>query len=127
MKLRTRSPSSLKKKNALSAMCLLLLPGVAWLGIAAYAAWSLAGMGFYAPQQKRLIGLAPELRNLLLAMNASALYIGMSLGAAAGSRAWDALGAWSLPAVALVFIGCSLATFVLSRRAEQAAGGAVSG
>jgi DHA1 family inner membrane transport protein len=112
---------------ACASTALLLLPGVAWLGIAAYAAWSLAGMGFYAPQQKRLIGLAPELRNLLLAMNASALYIGMSLGAAAGSRAWDALGAWSLPAVALVFIGCSLATFVLSRRAEQAAGGTVSG
>jgi len=112
---------------ACASAALLLLPGVAWLGIAAYAAWSLAGMGFYAPQQKRLIGLAPDLRNLLLAMNASALYIGMSLGAAAGSRAWDALGAWSLPAVALVFIGCSLATFVLSRRAEQAAGGTVSG
>ena len=112
---------------ACASAALLLLPGAAWLGIAAYAAWSLAGMGFYAPQQKRLIGLAPELRNLLLAMNASALYIGMSLGAAAGSRAWDALGAWSLPAVALVFIGCSLATFVLSRRAEQAAGGTVSG
>jgi len=112
---------------ACASAALLLLPGAAWLGIAVYATWSLAGMGFYAPQQKRLIGLAPDLRNLLLAMNASALYIGMSLGAAAGSRAWDALGAWSLPAVALVFIGCSLATFVLSRRAEQAAGGTVSG
>ena len=112
---------------ACASAALLLLPGAAWLGIAAYAAWSLAGMGFYAPQQKRLIGLAPDLRNLLLAMNASALYIGMSLGAAAGSRAWDALGAWSLPAVALVFIGCSLATFVLSRRAEQAAGPTLNG
>jgi MFS transporter, DHA1 family, inner membrane transport protein len=99
---------------------LLLLPGLPWLGMAAYGFWSMAGMSFYAPQQRRLIGLAPELRNLLLALNASALYVGMSLGSAAGSRAWLHLGPWSLPAVALVFIGCSLASFLLSRRAELA-------
>jgi hypothetical protein len=61
------------------------------------------------------------LRNLLLAINASALYIGMSLGAAAGSWAWVRLGPWSLPAVAMVFIGCSLTAFLLSRRAEMRA------
>ncbi len=100
---------------------MLLLPAWPWLGIAAYGFWSMAGMGFYAPQQKRLIGLAPDLRNLLLAINASALYIGMSLGSATGSQAWVALGPWSLPAMALGFIGCSLATFLLSRRAERVA------
>lgn len=103
---------------ACGSSALLLLPGLPWLGMAAYGFWSMAGMGFYAPQQKRLIGLAPGLRNLLLAINASALYLGMSLGAAAGSRAWVHLGPWSLPAVALVFIGCSLTAFLLSRRAE---------
>ncbi len=101
-----------------ASVALLLLPGVAWLGIAAYGFWSLAGMVFYAPQQKRLIGLAPDLRNMLLAINASALYVGMSLGAAAGSQAWLSLGPWSLPAVALGFTACSLATLLLSRRAE---------
>lgn len=103
-----------------AAVALLLLPGLPWLGLAAYCAWSLAGMGFYAPQQKRLIGLAPDLRNLLLALNASALYVGMSVGSAAGSQAWLHLGPGSLPGVALVFIGCSLAAFLLSRRAEAA-------
>ena len=77
-------------------------------------------MSFYAPQQKRLIGLAPDLRNLLLALNASALYVGMSVGSAAGSQAWLHLGPWSLPEVALVFIGGTLAAFLLSRRAEAA-------
>ena len=103
---------------ACAAASMLLLPGLPWLGIAAYAFWSMAGMSFYAPQQKRLIGLAPDLRNLLLAINASALYVGMSLGAAAGSQAWLHLGPWALPAVALVFIGCSMASFLMSRRAE---------
>lgn len=100
---------------------LLLLPSLPWLGMAAYGFWSMAGMGFYAPQQKRLIGLAPDLRNLLLAINASALYVGMSLGAAAGSQAWVLLGPWSLPAVAMVFIACSMGSFYLSRRAELGA------
>jgi DHA1 family inner membrane transport protein len=103
---------------ACTSGAMLLLPGRPWLGIAAYGFWSMSGMSFYAPQQRRLIGLAPELRNLLLAINASALYVGMSLGAAAGSQAWLHLGPWSLPAVALGFTGCSMATFLLSRRAE---------
>lgn len=106
---------------ACASTALLVLPGLPGLGIAAYGFWSMSGMSFYAPQQKRLIGLAPELRNLLLALNASALYVGMSLGAAAGSWAWIHLGPGSLPAVALVFVACSLASFVLSRRAERRA------
>ena len=103
---------------ACASCALLLLPGLPWLGMAAYGFWSMSGMSFYAPQQKRLIGLAPDLRNMLLAINASALYIGMSLGSAAGGQAWLVLGPGSLPAVALGFIGCSMATFLLSRRAE---------
>ena len=58
--------------------------------------------------------------NMLLAINASALYVGMSVGSAAGSQAWVLLGPWSLPAVALGFVGCSAASFMLSRRAEHA-------
>jgi MFS transporter, DHA1 family, inner membrane transport protein len=112
---------------ACASGALLVLPGLPWLGIAAYGFWSMSGMSFYAPQQKRLIGLAPELRNLLLALNASALYVGMSLGAAAGSRAWLHLGPWSLPAVALAFIGCSMATFWLSRRAERSHAASLAG
>ena len=104
---------------ALASGALLLLPAMPWVGMAAYGFWSMSGMSFYAPQQKRLIGLAPDLRNLLLALNASALYVGMSLGAAAGSQAWLHLGPASLPAVALVFIACSMTSFWLSRRAER--------
>lgn len=104
---------------ALAACALLLLPGLPLLGLAAYGCWSFVGMLFYAPQQQRLIGLAPALRNLLLAVNASALYVGMSLGAAAGSQAWLHLGPASLPAVALACIGCSAAALLLSRRAER--------
>lgn len=112
---------------ALASGALLLLPAVPWVGMAAYGFWSMSGMSFYAPQQKRLIGLAPDLRNLLLAINASALYVGMSLGAAAGSQAWLHLGPGALPAVALVFVACSMASFARSRRAERGPSVALAG
>lgn len=118
---RLGAPSSLQLSvigMGCSSVALLLLPALPWLGIAAYGFWSMSGMSFYAPQQKRLIGLAPELRNLLLAINASALYVGMSLGSAAGSQAWLVLGSGWLPAVALGFIICSMLSFLLSRRVE---------
>ena len=100
-------------------LLVLVLPAHAWVGIAAFAGWSMIGMAFYAPQQKRLVGLAPELRNLLLAMNSSALYIGMSLGAAASSHAYRTVGAWTLPLVAVAFLLLALGAFWLSRRAER--------
>jgi DHA1 family inner membrane transport protein len=99
-------------------LLVLTLPGRPWIGMAAFAVWSMVGMAFYAPQQKRLVGLAPDLRNLLLAMNSSSLYIGMSLGAAASSHAWRTLGPWSLPLASAAFLALALTTFALSRRAE---------
>ncbi len=83
--------------------------------------------GRLTSEQKRLIGLAPDLRNLLLAINASALYVGMSLGAAAGSQAWLHLGPGALPAVALLFVACSMASFARSRRAERGPSVALAG
>ena len=112
---------------ALASGALLVLPAVPWVGMVAYGFWSMSGMSFYAPQQKRLIGLAPDLRNLLLALNASALYVGMSLGAAAGSQAWLRLGPHALPAVALGFILCSMGCLWLSRRAEAVSEGPAPG
>lgn len=98
-----------------------LLPAGPSIGLAAFAGWSLIGMAFYAPQQKRLITLAPELRNLLLAMNASALYIGMSLGSAAAGLVYRTLGVQALPLLAVGFLVLTLAAFGRSRRAERRA------
>jgi DHA1 family inner membrane transport protein len=104
-------------------LIVLLLPAHPAVGMAAFAVWSMLGMTFYAPQQKRLIELAPALRNLLLAMNASALYVGMSMGAAAAAQAWLHVGAWSLPAVAATFVVAGMLAFRASRRAERAGAG----
>ena len=45
------------------------------------AVWAVTGVMFQAPQQKRLVTIDPAARGLLLSLNSSALYLGMSLGA----------------------------------------------
>ena len=46
--------------------------------------WAITAMSFMAPQQKRLVDLAGDRAGLALALNASALYAGMSLGSGVG-------------------------------------------
>jgi predicted MFS family arabinose efflux permease len=60
------------------------------LGAVAIAVWGYVGLGFNAPQQAHLVGLAPELANAVLALNASFLYLGISLGSFLGGEVVDA-------------------------------------
>nr|MBA3825847.1 MFS transporter [Ktedonobacterales bacterium] len=46
--------------------------------------WGGAGFGFNAPQQARLVQLAPQWSSALLALNASALYLGAAAGSVLG-------------------------------------------
>ncbi|MEM1365402.1 MAG: MFS transporter [Pseudomonadota bacterium] len=48
-------------------------------------AWSTMGWSFVSGQQVRLIGLLPEAPSVVLALNASAIYVGTALGSFAGS------------------------------------------
>jgi len=98
-------------------------PYSAATGIALLFAWAIVGMLFQAPQQRRLIGVAPELRGLLLAMNASSLYLGMSLGAFAGKQAYEAWGAPGLLAASIALAALAASAFALSRRAVRRTAG----
>lgn len=48
-------------------------------------AWSVLGWSFMAPQQVRLLGLAPSIAPVVLALNAAAIYVGTAVGSAAGA------------------------------------------
>ncbi|WP_035849393.1 MFS transporter [Kitasatospora azatica] len=74
-----------------------LLPAVALLAL-----WAFFSQLYQAPQQARLIALAPEQRGLLLALNASMLYVGISLGSLLASALLPRLGADTLAAVGLL-------------------------
>jgi DHA1 family inner membrane transport protein len=80
----------------LAFVALAAAPASTALATSVMVIWALVAMLFQAPQQKRLIGLAPQWRGLVLAMNASALYLGMSLGTVAGTQAYRAWGLDSL-------------------------------
>ena len=50
----------------------------------AIALWGLFGWGFMPIQQARLVAINPALATVLLSLNASAIYVGVALGSAAG-------------------------------------------
>lgn len=53
----------------------------------ALAAWSVAGWAITPFQQYRLIELAPRTQNVVLSLNASAIYLGQGVGAGVGALA----------------------------------------
>jgi DHA1 family inner membrane transport protein len=57
--------------------------------------WSSFGWSFMAPQQARLVGLAPQAQALVLALNAAMLYVGIALGSGLASAVlnWGGLEA----------------------------------
>ncbi|MEU9021605.1 MFS transporter [Actinomadura sp. NPDC048394] len=92
------------------------IPGSLPLALPALAVWAFASGLFMAPQQARLVELLPERRGILLALNASGLYLGMSLGSLAGSALLPALGARSLSALALLPLALAAAAHLASVR-----------
>lgn len=107
--------SLLALAGVFAALC--IAPGHAAIALGLLAAWSLVATVFMVPQQKRLIALAPAQRGLLLAMNASSMYLGMSLGTVVGSLAQAVAGVAALPAASLALVGVAWACHQLSLRA----------
>lgn len=71
--------------------------------------WGAIGFGFQAPQQKRIAALSPDAPTL--ALNASALYVGTSAGAALGgilSSHWGP-GSLGIAGGLVALLGCAFA------------------
>ena len=102
-------------------VAMALVPHNALAGIVLFAAWGVLAMLFQAPQQKRLIGFAPGMGGLVLALNSSATYVGVSLGSYTSTHAWREWGTASLPIVSAVFLaGAALALFLSQPRKAAA-------
>ncbi len=82
--------------------------------------WAVVGMLMMAPQQARLVMLAPEQRNLLLALNASALYLGMGGGSVVAGALFSHFGGAGLPYAAAVIAMLAIGSFVASERRQGA-------
>ena len=75
----------------LSLAQVVIMPVFSWLPmpvtvvLALSLIWAGFGWAFMAAQQVRLIGLDPQSAQVLLALNAAAIYVGAALGSAAGA------------------------------------------
>lgn len=83
------------------------------------AFWSGIAFLFMAPQQKRLIELAPQQRGLLLAVNASAIYLGMSLGTIVGTRVYHAWGIEAVNIASCAIVVLAMASLAMSMRSKR--------
>ena len=95
----------------------LLPPAVAGpLLIAIMVPWGVVGWTFPPAQASRIVALAPELANLTLPLNASAIYFGIAAGSFVGGQVLRVAPAVELSLVAAAFPPMALAVFALSAR-----------
>ncbi|MGM0585863.1 MAG: MFS transporter, partial [Pseudomonadota bacterium] len=90
------------------------------LSLAVLFVWALFGLMYMAPLQSRLAGLAGERAPMALALNSSAVYLGMSVGATIAGLVHQAAGAAPLPWASAIGIAASLAVFAASLRPRRA-------
>lgn len=93
-----------------------LLPVHPWSGIVVFAFWGLFNPVFIAPQQLRIIDLFPELTSLLVPLNTTSVYLGMSLGGLFGTTLLPAVGLRALSAAALVPLAAAAVVHIASKR-----------
>lgn len=82
----------------------------------ALAVWGFCGWGLVVSQQHRLIGIAPALAPILLALNAAAIYLAVSASGAVGGLVMGMLGPHDLPFVSTLLILGGIATAELAHR-----------
>ena len=92
------------------------LPIPAWLLYAQAVFWAVCGWSFAASQQFRLISMAPERQNVMLALNAAAIYVGVSLGSWIGGVTLRIAGLDALGLTGAAVSALALLTLVLSER-----------
>ena len=81
---------------------------------------SICGWSFMAAQQARLVRLSPQKANVMLALNAAAIYVGAAVGSAIGGAVLSApaLGLNALGIVGALTVTSAIATLIFSRPAR---------
>jgi MFS transporter, DHA1 family, inner membrane transport protein len=94
---------------------LYVAPAHTFVAVGLLAVWACCNDVFMPSQQRRLAEIAPQARGLALALNASALYLGMSAGSLLASKLAAFAGVGALPAASAVILACALASLAWSR------------
>jgi len=86
----------------ISVVQVLLLPVLSYLPVPNLVVflfalvWAAFGWSVVAPQQARLLSIAPEKASVVLALNAAAIYVGAAVGSAIGGWVLDRMGIHAL-------------------------------
>jgi predicted MFS family arabinose efflux permease len=83
--------------------------------------WSVCGWSFMAPQQALLVRLAPDRPNVVLALNAAAIYVGAAAGSAAGAAVIARFGPGALGLAGGLAGVLAVANLWVARRAAEPA------
>ncbi|MEJ2631263.1 MAG: MFS transporter [Acidihalobacter sp.] len=81
--------------------------------------WAIGSDVFMPSQQRRMLELAPQAGGLALALNASAIYVGMAAGSFAAGSLAPVVGLGGLPLVSLTLLGASFAALWMSRHVAR--------
>ena len=93
-----------------------------WLAFLGIAVWAIFGMMFHSPQQQRIANIDPERRSLMLALNAAALYLGISVGSWISNFVFVRMGYEVLPLVSLSVLAICIALFTVALYAGRKSG-----
>ncbi|MGE3867287.1 MAG: hypothetical protein AB7G04_10275, partial [Hyphomonadaceae bacterium] len=100
-------------------VALLFAPAAPWLTFVLLVCWGAAGATALPPMSGRLVALAGESRNMVLALNSALLQCGIAAGAAIAGLAYDAFGARMLPLASLALLILSALAYGISRHCEK--------
>ncbi|MBP2322684.1 putative MFS family arabinose efflux permease [Kibdelosporangium banguiense] len=111
------------------AVTMALLPVVASVVVGAIVIlvlWGMANWSINPPMQSRLVDLAPDTAGLVLAMNASAIYLGVGLSGVTGGLVIEFSGTPALGPVAAVIAVAALVVFVVATRPQSSFAGSTT-
>ncbi|PWC39496.1 MFS transporter [Azospirillum sp. TSO35-2] len=100
-------------------LAMRLLPGHIAAALVVLVAWALASDVFMPSQQRRMVELAPGLRGLVLALNASCIYVGMAAGSFVAGSTSSLFGLEALPYASVLLILLGLGALGRSRGAMK--------
>ena len=78
--------------------------------------WSFSAFGTNPPQQARIVSIAPATSGIALSLNATAIYIGMAMGAVFGGGVISLSGTMALAPIGAAVLTAAMAMVLLSQR-----------
>jgi MFS transporter, DHA1 family, inner membrane transport protein len=87
--------------------------------IIALCIWGMCGWGLVVSQQHRLVGIAPTLTPILIALNAAAIYFAVSASGAVGALAMKVLDPHDLPFLSAILILAGILSAEMAHRLIQ--------